>query len=165
MNRAILNGILATGIVALTATLAPPSATASPADGNYVGTWVLTGWNVDGTDIDCPGKLPVPPPAPAIECGGGEFLKLTKGSRYRSNLSVFRTQLHPKGDFGVLQLPNSPTRTIVFYSDTARRDPRAYNLEVTKGRGGRDSMVISLEFSAGAGKDSLIEMIFSRKAS
>jgi hypothetical protein len=164
MKKAVMSAMVATGAVALTVSLAPMAMADPQSDRSYYGTWELKAWNVDGTEITCPGTLPAPPPAPAIECKGGEFLKLTKGSRYRSNLSVFQSQKHPKGDFGILKLANSPTRTIVFYSDSTRADPRAYNLEMRKDAGGRDSMVISLEFSAGPERDTTIEMLFSRKA-
>jgi hypothetical protein len=164
MKKAMMSAVIATAAIALAVSSAPISASAAQSDRGYYGTWELAAWNIDGTNVDCPGKLPVPPPAPAIECKGGEFLKLTKGSRYRSNLSVFQTMTHPKGSFGVLELPSSPTKTIVFYSDSARQDPRAYNLKLSKGADGRDSMIISLEFSAGQGKDTNIKMIFSRKA-
>ena len=77
-----------------------PMSSAAPASGRgHLGTWELAQWNVDGTVIDCPGKLTLPAPAPAIDCKGGEFLKLTKGSRYTSNLSVFETMRHPTGDY------------------------------------------------------------------
>ncbi|MSW93712.1 MAG: hypothetical protein F2806_02100 [Actinobacteria bacterium] len=165
MKKAIMRAVIATGAIALAVSSAPISTAAAQSDRGYVGTWELKAWNIDGTSIDCPGKLPVPPPAPAIECKGGEYLKLTKNSRYRSNLSVFQTRTHPNGSFGVLDLLNSPTKTIVFYSDTARKDPRAYNMDFKRGSNGLDSMVISLEFSVGPEKNTYIKMIFTRKAS
>ncbi len=160
----VKHALAAAGVIVMLMAAAPVSSAAPQSGRGHLGTWELAAWTVDGTTIDCPGKLTLPAPAPAIECKGGEFLKLSKRSRYSSNLSVFETMRHPTGDYQVVRLANSPTRTIVFYSDSARRDPRAYNLQFSKGEDGRDRMIISLEFSAGAGRDSFIEMVFDRSA-
>lgn len=164
MNKNVLRTLAAAAVVTAVVGAAPVSSAAPASGRNYLGTWTLVEWNVDGTVIDCPGKLTLPAPAPSIDCTGAEFLNLTKGSRYKSNLSVFEKMMHPTGDYEVVRLNNSPTRTIVFYSDSARRDPRAYNLQLSKGEDGRDRMIISLEFSAGAGRDSYIQMVFDRSA-
>ena len=64
-----------------------------------------------------------------------------------------------------MKLANSPTKTIVFYSDTTRADPRAYNLKMGKDDEGLPTMVISLDLSVAPGKDSYIEMVFRSKSS
>lgn len=165
MKRAGIRTFIAVTAVALLVSAAPVASAAPQSDRSYVGTWELAAWSVDGTTVDCPGTLPAPPPAPSLECSDGQFLKLTKNSRYTTNLSVFRSMKNPTGDYGVVKLANSPTRTIVFYSDAPRADPRAYNLKMRKDAEGRATMVISLELSVTPDKDSYVEMIFRPKTS
>jgi hypothetical protein len=70
MKQASRRVLCVTSAVAAAAGLLLASSPAALADGGYYGTWTLTAWKLNGTQIDCPGKLPVPPPAPSIECAG-----------------------------------------------------------------------------------------------
>lgn len=54
----------------------------------------------------------MPPPAPAIECKGGEYIKLKTNYEYKTNLSIFKMALLAEGDFDILQFAHAANKTI-----------------------------------------------------
>jgi hypothetical protein len=114
--------------------------------------------------VDCPGSLPLPPPAPSISCKGGETLQLKSGYRYKTTLDVFRGATG-KGDFDILSFSDRAHKNIVFDSDDAQDDPRAYKVKFQgTGDGAPKKMVIYTSIGTGRGEDVMIKMIFRRDA-
>lgn len=164
MKTAMKRALGASGALALAASAALIPASAAQADGAYYGAWTLTAWKLGGQTVNCPGKLPLPPPAPTIECKGGETLELKSGYRYKTTIPAFRGA-SGKGDFEVLKFPNRKSKTIVFDSDDAQDDPRAYQMKLQGyGSGTPKKMVIFMSIGTGAGQDTMIKMIFRRDA-
>jgi hypothetical protein len=164
MQRTIKRAIGAAGAIAVMAGGALIAAPAAQADGQYYGAWTLTAWKIDGTVIKCPGKLPLPPPAPPIECKGGEMLELKSGYRYKTNIPAFKGE-YSKGDFTVFSFPNRDYRHVVFDSDDAQDDPRAYKMKLQgTGDGLPKKMVIWLSVGRPGGEDITVKMIFRRDA-
>lgn len=140
-------------------------ASAAQADGNYYGAWTLEAWKLGGTKIDCPGSLPLPPPAPAISCKGGEYLELKSNYRYKTNLEIFSALLLSKGNYGTIELPNAASRTIVFDADGDTNDPRAYQMKLQgTGQGAPKKMKIYVSVGMGGGKTVKVQMVFRRDA-
>lgn len=160
MNSTIKRLLGASGAAAVLAGAALVAAPAAQADGNYYGAWTLTAWKLDGKTIECPGKLPLPPPAPQIGCKSGEVLELKSGYRYKSTIANFSH----KGAFEVLKFPKSSSQTIVFDGDDESDDPRAYQMKLQgAGDGTPKKMVIFLS-TGRAGSETTIKMIFRRDA-
>lgn len=143
-------------------------ATAALADGDYHGVWTLEAYKINGTKVTCPGSLPTPPPAPPIACKAGEYLKLKDNYRYRTTLSAF-VKANSTGDFGVIELDGghhhkgARMHTIVFDSDDANDDPRAYTMRLQGyGSGIPTKMVISIAVGVGGGKVVKTNMVFRR---
>jgi hypothetical protein len=156
----------AAAVVAGTALMAAPAAQAAQADSGYYGTWNLTAWKIDGKIVNCPGKVPLPPPAPTIECKGGETLKLRSNNTYKSTLDVIRMESHG-GEFEVTKFATNKYRTIIFQSFDVKEDPSPYQLQFQgkTSAGTPKTMVISTRISPGPGQDKvLISMVFSRDA-
>ena len=165
MNSTIKRLIGASGAAAVLAGAALMAAPAAQADGNYYGAWTLTEWKINGKTIPCPGKLPLPPPAPPIECKGGEYLELKSGYTYKTNLEVFGRYLANKGEFDIIQFPQAKNKTIVFDATGDENDPRAYQVKFQgqASSGGPKKMVIFVSANR-PGEDNTIKMIFRRDA-
>lgn len=164
MKRSIKQLIGASGAAAVLAGSALIAAPAAQADGGYYGTWTLEAFKIGGTTIDCPGKLPFPPPAPSISCTAGEILKLNSDYTYKSTLDVFRGALG-KGEFDVINFGNNKYKTIVFDSNVAADNPRAYRMKLQgTGDGSPKKLVIFLAFDLPSGDNVKISMIFRRDA-
>lgn len=164
MKTAMKRALGVGGALALAASVALVPATAAQADGQYYGAWTLTAWKVGGQTINCPGKLPLPPPAPSISCKSGETLELKSGNRYKTTLDVFRGATG-KGDFAILGFSDRAHKNIVFDADDAQDDPRAYKIKFQgTGDGAPKKMVIFTSIGTGAGRDTMIKMIFRRDA-
>lgn len=164
MNSTLKRFMGASGAAAIVASAALVAAPAAQADGQYYGTWTLTAWKLGSQTVPCPGKLPLPPPAPTIECKGGEILKLKSNYRYKTNIPAF-SRSSSTGDFEILKFPNRPHHTILFDSDRAGDDARAYDVRLQGfGEGAPKKMVISLNVSIGGGEAVPLKMIFRRDA-
>ena len=163
MKRSINRLIGASGAAAVLAGSALIAAPAAQADGGYYGTWTLEAFKIGGTTTACPGKLPLPPPAPSISCTAGEILKLNSNYTYKSTLDVFRGALGT-GEFDVVKFGNNKYKTIVFDSDVATDNPRAYRLKLQgTGAGAPTKMVIFLSIGTPQG-DVMVKMILRRDA-
>ena len=153
--------IAGTLIVAASAALI--GAQGAQADGNYYGAWTLEGWNFGGKRIDCPGSLPLPPPAPTISCKAGEVLELKTNYRFKSTFKFAGD--NSAGGFDVIKIKGSKYKTIVFDPDTATNDPRAYQLKLQgTGSGAPKKMVIFLGYVGPNGNEKTVKMIFRRDA-
>ena len=133
--------------------------------GAFYGTWNLAAWELDGQIINCPGKLPLPAPAPTIECTGGETLKLRSNNTYKSTLDVIRMESHG-GEFEVIKFPMNKYRTIVFQSFEVLDDPSPYQVKLQgkTSAGTYTKLVVSTHISTGPGVKIPISMIFRRDA-
>ena len=162
MNSTIKRLIGASGAAAVVAGAALMAAPAAQADGGYYGAWTLTAWKINSKEIKCPGKLPVPPPAPPIGCKSGEYLELKSNYEYKTNLSIFRDGKGDDGDFDVIKFPHSDASTIVFASHEAGNDPRAYQVKFQgkTSSGEPKKMVVFLTGVSG----NTYKMIFRRDA-
>jgi hypothetical protein len=161
-NRKFLLSLVGMLVVAGTTFIAAPAAQAY--DG-YYGTWKLTAWELDGKIINCPGKLPLPPTAPAIECKGGETLKLMSDNTYNSTLDVIRMESHG-GEFKVIKFKTNKYRTIIFQSYDVKDEPSPYrvNFQDKTSAGNYKKMTVSTSISMGPGEKTPIAMIFGRNA-
>ena len=164
MNSTIKRLIGASGAAAFVAGAALMAAPAAQADGGYYGAWTLESFKIAGQTVKCPGKLPFPPPAPAISCTAGEVLELRSDYTYKSTLDVFRGALG-KGYFDVVKFGNSKHKTIVFDSDVDTDNPRAYRMKLQgTGAGAPKKMVIFLAYNNPSGGQTKISMILRRDA-
>lgn len=165
MNSTIKRLLGASGAAAVLAGAALVAAPAAQADGAYYGAWTLTAWKLGGQTINCPGKLPLPPPAPTIECKGGEYLELKSGYTYKTNLAAFRGN-SGKGEFEVIKFSTNKYHTIIFDSYDAKDDPRSYQVKFQgkTSAGTPKKMVIFTSVGTGRGEDTMIKMIFRRDA-
>ncbi len=160
--KRVIGASAAAAVVAGSALLGAPTAQGS---GNYYGAWTLTAWKIDGEVIDCPGTLPLPPPAPSVECKGGEVLELKSNYRYRTNLAVFGRYLTNRGSFDIIKFAGAKSKTIIFDADGVENDPRAYQVKFQgMSSGAPQKMVIYVEVSTGGGEATMIKMIFRRDA-
>ena len=165
MNSTIKRLIGASGAIALAAGAALIAAPAAQADGGYYGAWTLTGWKIGDVKIACPGSLPLPPPAPPLECKAGEILELKSNYRYKTNLEIFGDRLLSKGYFATTKFPKSKYKTITFDADGAVDDPRSYQMKLQgTGAGAPKKMVIFVSIGTGGGEDTMVKMIFRRDA-
>jgi len=166
MNPTLKRLIGASGAAAVLAGAALIAAPAAQADGYYYGTWNLAAWKLNGKTINCPGVVPLPAPAPTIECKGGETLKLKQDYTYKSTLDVIRMESHG-GEFDIIKFPTNKYRTILFQSFDVKNAPSPYQLqfEGKTSAGAPKKMVISTRLSPGPGQDKVaISMVFSREA-
>lgn len=96
--------------------------------------------------------------APTIECKGGETLTLKPGYRYETTIPAFEGSFGT-GYFATLKFPGAKAKTIVFDSDDAKDDPRAYQMKlIGMSSGTANKMVIFLAVGSGP----VIKMIFRR---
>ena len=164
MRTAIKRAIGMAGALGVVAGLALLPAQAAQADGNYYGAWTLEAFKIGGQKVDCPGTIPFPPPAPPISCKAGEILELNSDYTYKSTLDVFRSA-QGKGNFEVVKFANNSHKTIVFDSNVAADNPRAYRMKLQGvGAGAPKKMVIFLTYNLPSGEDLKISMIFRRDA-
>ena len=165
MRKALKRALGATGAIAVVAGAALLPATAAQADGNYYGAWTLDAFKIGGQEITCPGKLPVPPPAPSIACKGGETLELKSDYTYRTTLDVFRGE-SGKGEFEVIKFSTNKYHTIIFDSYDVKDDPRSYQVKFqgTTSAGTPKKMVVFTSIGTGRGEATLVKMIFRRDA-
>jgi len=166
MNSTLKRLIGASGAAAVVAGAALMAAPAAQADGGYYGTWTLEAFKIGSQTVDCPGKLPVPPPAPAIECKGGETLKLKSDYTYKTTLDVFRGE-SGKGDFEVLKFSTNDYHTIVFDSYDVKDNPRSYQVKFQgkTSAGTPKKMVVFSSVGTGPGSEPIVvKMIFRRDA-
>ena len=164
MNSTIKRLIGASGAAAVLAGAALVAAPAAQADGNYYGAWSLTAWKLNGKTIECPGKLPVPPPAPSIECSGDEYIELKSGYTYKTNLEVFGRFLLNKGDFDIITFPQSSKKTIVFDAKGDENDPRAYRVKFQGAGSGMPTKMVIFSSTGRPGSETMVKMIFRRDA-
>jgi hypothetical protein len=164
MNSTLKRLIGATGAAAVVAGAALAAAPAAQADGNYYGAWSLTAWKLNGKTIDCPGKLPLPPPVPSIECSGDEYLELKSDYTYKTNLEVFGRFLLNKGDFNVITFEQSSKKTIVFDAKGDENDPRAYRVKFQGTGSGAPKKMVIFSSTGRPGSETTVKMIFRRDA-
>lgn len=165
MNSTIKRLIGASGAAAVVAGAALMAAPAAQADGAYYGAWTLTAWKLGNQTVPCPGKLPLPPPAPTIECKGGETLELKSNYTYKTDIPAFRGA-SGKGEFDVIKFSTNKYHTIIFDSYDAKDDPRSYQVKF-QGKtsvGTPKKMVVFASVGTGRGEDVMIKMIFRRDA-
>ena len=165
MNTAMKRALGVGGALALAASVALVPATAAQADGNYYGAWTLTAWKIGGQTVNCPGTLPLPPPAPSISCKAGETLELKSDYTYKTTLDVFRGK-SGKGDFEVIKFSTNKYHTIIFDSYDVQDDPRSYQVKFqgTTSAGTPKKMVVFTSIGTGRGEEIMIKMIFRRDA-
>ncbi len=164
MNSTIKRLIGASGAAAVVAGAALAAAPAAQADGGYYGTWSLAAVKVAGDKVDCPGKIPLPPPTPAVECKVGETLKLKSDYTYKtSGLTGGEAN---KGEFEVLKFSTNKYHTIIFDSYDVQDDPRAYQVKFQgkTSAGTYKKMVMFISIGMGPGEDILVKTIFRRDA-
>jgi hypothetical protein len=165
MNSSLKRLIGATGAAAVVAGAALVAAPAAQADGNYYGAWTLDAFKIAGQQVKCPGKLPVPPPAPSISCKGGETLELKSDYTYKTTLDVFRGE-SGKGEFEVIKFSTNKYHTIIFDSYDVQDDPRSYQVKFQgkTSAGTPKKMVVFTSIGMGPGEPVMVKMIFRRDA-
>jgi hypothetical protein len=165
MNSTIKRLIGASGAAAVVAGAALMAAPAAQADGGYYGTWTLEAFKVGSQTIDCPGKLPFPPPAPTIECKGGDTLKLKSDYTYKTTLDVFRGT-SGKGEFEVIKFSTNEYQTMIFDSYEVRDDPRSFQVKFQgkTSAGTPKKMVLSRSALSVSGEEITVKLIFRRDA-
>ena len=165
MHPTLKRLIGASGAAAVVAGAALMAAPAAQADGAYYGAWTLEAFKIGSQTVDCPGKLPFPPPAPPIECKGGETLKLKSDYTYKTTLDVFRGE-SGKGEFEVIKFSTNQYHTIIFDSYDVKDDPRSYQVKFQgkTSAGTPKKMVVFSSIGTGGGEAVLVKMIFRRDA-
>ena len=165
MNSTIKRLIGASGAAAVIAGAALMAAPAAQADGDYYGTWTLEGFKIGSQTVDCPGKLPFPPPAPPIECKGGETLKLKSDYTYKTTVDVFPGD-SGKGEFEVIKFSTNKYHTIIFDPYDVQDDPRSFQVKFQgkTSAGTPKKMVVFSTIGTGPGQDVTVKMIFRRDA-
>ena len=164
MKKAMKRALGAGGALALAASAVLVPTTAAQADGGYYGAWTLTAWKINGKTIECPGKLPLPPPAPPIECTGGEYLELKSGYAYKTNLAVFGRFLLNKGQFDIISFSQSSKKTIIFDATGDENDPRAYQVKFQGTGDGAPKKMVIFTSTGRPGSETMIKMVFRRDA-
>lgn len=155
-----------TGTLIIAGSAALLGATAAQADGNYYGAWTLEAFKINKNTIKCPGSLPLPPPAPPISCKGGQYLELKTNYDYKTNLQIFSQSNLDKGSFDIIQLKNSPYKSIVFAADGADNDPRAYQIKFSGNSSGMPTKMVIFSGPEGPdGKTTMVKMVFRRDPS
>ena len=165
MNSTLKRLIGASGAAAVVAGAALMAAPAAQADGGYYGTWTLEAFKVGSQTIDCPGKLPFPPPAPTIECKGGETLKLKSDYTYKTTLEVFRGE-SGKGEFEVIKFSTNKYHTMIMDSYDVQDDPRSFQVKFQgkTSAGTPKKMVLSRSALSVSGEAITVKLIFRRDA-
>lgn len=165
MNSTLKRLIGASGAAAVVAGAALMAAPAAQADGGYYGTWTLEGFKVGSQAIDCPGKLPFPPPAPSIECKGGETLKLKSDYTYKTTLDLF-TGESGKGEFEVIKFSTNKYHTMIFDSYDVQDNPRSFQVKFQgkTSAGTPKKMVLSRSALSVSGEAITVKLIFRRDA-
>lgn len=155
----------ATGAAAVVAGAALMAAPAAQADGGYYGTWTLEAFKVGSQTIDCPGKLPFPPPAPSISCTAGETLKLKSDYTYKTTLEVFRGE-SGKGEFEVIKFSTNKYHTMIIDSYDVQDDPRSFQVKFQgkTSAGTPKKMVLSRSALSVSGEAITVKLIFRRDA-
>lgn len=165
MNSTLKRLIGASGAAAVVAGAALMAAPAAQADGGYYGTWTLEAFKIGSQTVDCPGKLPFPPPAPPIECKGGETLKLKSDYTYKTTLDVFRGE-SGKGEFEVIKFSTNKYHTIIFDAYDVQDDPRSFQVKFQgkTSAGTPKKMVFARSALSVSGETIMVKMIFRRDA-
>lgn len=163
MKSSVRRMVTGSGTLLIAAAVVLLPAQAAQADAAYYGAWELTGWKIGSTKIDCPGTLPLPAPAPAIQCKGGEVLELRSNYRYSTNLEIFGDALLSRGAYATVRFPGSTVKTVIFDADGTTDDPRAYKMKLQGTSSGMPTkMKIFISVGAPGGGDTPIKMIFRR---
>ncbi len=165
MNSTLKRLIGASSAAVVVAGAALMAAPAAQADGGYYGTWTLEAFKVGSQTIDCPGKLPFPPPAPTIECKGGETLKLKSDYTYKTTLEVFRGE-SGKGEFEVIKFSTNKYHTMIIDSYDVQDDPRSFQVKFQgkTSAGTPKKMVLSRSALSVSGEAITVKLIFRRDA-
>ena len=165
MNSTIKRLIGASGAAAVFAGVALMAAPAAQADGAYYGTWTLEAFKIGSQTVDCPGKLPFPPPAPTLECKGGETLKLKSDYTYKTTLDVFRGE-SGKGEFEVIKFSTNKYHTVIFDPYDVQDDPRSFQVKFQgkTSAGTPKKMVFARSALSASGETIMVKMIFRRDA-
>ena len=165
MNSTLKRLIGASGAAAVVAGAALMAAPAAQADGGYYGTWTLEGFKVGSQAIDCPGKLPFPPPAPSIECKGGETLKLKSDYTYKTTIDIFPGE-SGKGEFEVIKFSTNKYHTMIFDSYDVQDTPRSFQVKYQgkTSAGTPKKMVLSRSALSVSGEAITVKLIFRRDA-
>jgi hypothetical protein len=162
MSLTLRRVVATAGATALIAGAAIVAAPPAQADGGYYGSWTLAAVKIAGDRVDCPGKLPLPPPTPAIECKVGETLKLKSDYTYKtSGLTGGEAN---KGEFEVIKFSTNDYRTIIFDSYDVKDNPSSYQVKFQgkTSAGTYKKMVIFLTYNTPSGEDLKISMILHR---
>ena len=165
MNSTIKRLIGTSGAAAVVAGAALMAAPAAHADGDYYGTWTLEGFKVGSQTIDCPGKLPFPPPAPTIECKSGETLKLKSDYTYKTTVDFFPGE-SGKGEFEVIKFSTNKYHTMIFDSYDVQDNPRSFQVKYQgkTSAGTPKKMVLSRSALSVSGEAITVKLIFRRDA-
>ena len=165
MNSTIKRLIGASGAAAVFAGVALMAAPAAQADGAYYGAWTLEAFKIGSQTVDCPGKLPFPPPAPTLECKGGETLKLKSDYTYKTTLDVFRGE-SGKGELEVIKFSTNKYHTIIFDPYDVQDDPRSFQVKFQgkTSAGTPKKMVFARSALSASGETIMVKMIFRRDA-
>jgi len=140
------------------------AAAPAQAGNGHVGTWVQTGWEIDGRTLPCPVDLGLPAPAPSISCTAKTYLTLKKNGRYSTNMTVFRANDADAGVYAVVTLDGGKRDVIVFDDDGDQDAPRAYRVTVQRTAAGvPKALMISQAMTTPSGV-SRFKMIFAPKA-
>ena len=164
MSLTLRRVVATAGATALIAGAAIVAAPPAQADGGYYGSWTLAAVKIAGDKVDCPGKLPLPPPTPAIECKVGETLKLKSDYTYKtSGLTGGEAN---KGEFEVIKFSTNDYRTIIFDSYDVKDNPSSYQVKFQgkTSAGTYKKMVMFIRIGMGPGEDILVKTIFRRDA-
>ena len=165
MHPTLKRLIGASGAAAVVAGAALMAAPAAQADGASYGAWTLEAFKIGSQTVDCPGKLPFPPPAPPIECKGGETLKLKSDYTYKTTLDVFRGE-SGKGEFEVIKFSTNKYHTIIFDPYDVQDDPRSFQVKFQgkTSAGTPKKMVFARSAVSVSGETIMVKMIFRRDA-
>lgn len=165
MRTSLKRAIGAAGALGVVAGLALLPAQAAQADGGYYGAWTLEAFKINGKVVNCPGSLPLPPPAPPISCKAGETLDLMSDYTYKTTLDVFRGK-SGKGEFEVIKFSTNKYHTIIFDSYDVKDDPRSYQVKFQgqTAAGTPKKMVVFSSIGIGGGDEIMVKMIFRRDA-
>ena len=165
MNSTLKRLIGASSAAAVVAGAALMAAPAAQADGGYYGDWTLEAFKDGSQTIDCPGKLPFPPPAPTVECKGGETLKLKSDYTYKTTLEVFRGEAG-KGEFKVIKFSTNKYHTMIIVAYDVQDDPRSFQVKFQgkTSAGTPKKMVLSRSALSVSGEAITVKLIFRRDA-
>ena len=95
------------------------------------GQWKLTQLVSEGYTLNCPGKIPLPPSAPAVQqaamqCGSNETLNIMSNGRYQSSLSAMIANMDTMTGYWFAKQWSNFGSFINFISPMYPNRPRAY---------------------------------------